>query len=216
MHTFSAGRRHTVLLRSDGAAVACGDNEEGGCDLPELEEGTIYTQVVAGCGHTILLRSDGAAVACGRNDWGQCNLPAMEEGTTYVQVAAGMVHTVVLRSDGETVVRGCNEQGQCNVPALEAGVYIISSSQPDLVVQLFIKAVAGTIEVDCRNLSGEQLASWIVPDKASHVKQCIQQELAPIYQRLFVVLPDGRLVGAKLTWQHLWCELSMPAYYNEL
>ena len=30
----SAGAFHTVLLRSDGAAVACGINEEGQCKIP--------------------------------------------------------------------------------------------------------------------------------------------------------------------------------------
>ena len=34
-----ASWRHTVLLRSDGCAVACGRNDEGQCNIPPLEEG---------------------------------------------------------------------------------------------------------------------------------------------------------------------------------
>ncbi|CAK0865420.1 unnamed protein product [Prorocentrum cordatum] len=34
---------HTVLLRSDGAAVACGNNSFGQCDCPALVEGFVYT-----------------------------------------------------------------------------------------------------------------------------------------------------------------------------
>merc|ERR1712194_719284 len=34
---------HTVLLRSDGTAVAFGDNEDGQCDLKALNEGLAYT-----------------------------------------------------------------------------------------------------------------------------------------------------------------------------
>merc|ERR1712232_1441652 len=79
----SAGEYHTVLLRSDGTAVACGQNGDGQCDLPSLEEGQTYAQVSAGKYHTVLLRSDGTAVACGRNGDGQCDLPSLEEGQAY-------------------------------------------------------------------------------------------------------------------------------------
>jgi len=67
----SAGDNHTVILRSDGCAVACGKNLYGQCDIPPLKEGIIYTQVSAGLNHTVLLQSDGQAVACGKNDYGQ-------------------------------------------------------------------------------------------------------------------------------------------------
>ena len=67
----AAGRCHTVLLRSDGQAVACGSNSDGQCSMPLLDEGTSYSQVSAGWYHTVLLRSDGQAVACGSNSNGQ-------------------------------------------------------------------------------------------------------------------------------------------------
>merc|ERR1712087_755180 len=38
----SAGECHTVLLRSDGAAVACGYNGGGQCNLPSMEDGFFY------------------------------------------------------------------------------------------------------------------------------------------------------------------------------
>ncbi|CAK0800355.1 unnamed protein product, partial [Prorocentrum cordatum] len=79
----AAGGRHTVLLRSDGTAVACGDNDDGQCVLPALPAGLTYTQVAAGGRHAVLLRSDGTAVACGWNDDGQCDLPALPAGLTY-------------------------------------------------------------------------------------------------------------------------------------
>ena len=74
----SAGGRHTVLLRSDGRAVAFGMNGYGQCDLPPLEEGMSYTQVSAGRYHTVLLRSDGSAVACGWNNFGQCEILSLK------------------------------------------------------------------------------------------------------------------------------------------
>ena len=78
----SAGENHTVLLRSDGNAVACGQNSVGQCTIPLLDDGMSYTQVSAGFEHTVLLRSDGRAVACGAS--GRCNLPTPDPGTWYV------------------------------------------------------------------------------------------------------------------------------------
>merc|ERR1719265_1262394 len=38
----SAGEYHTVLLRSDGRAVACGANHRGQHNIPELKDGMMY------------------------------------------------------------------------------------------------------------------------------------------------------------------------------
>eukprot|EP00929_Paragymnodinium_shiwhaense_P071787 TRINITY_DN36460_c0_g1_i2.p1 TRINITY_DN36460_c0_g1~~TRINITY_DN36460_c0_g1_i2.p1 ORF type:complete len:248 (-),score=26.48 TRINITY_DN36460_c0_g1_i2:185-928(-) len=112
---------HTVLLRSDGVALACGRNTYGQCDIPTLPaDGSrvTYRQVAAGWLHTVLLRSDGSVVACGDDTHGQCCIPALDGGLTYVQVAAGDGYTVLLRSDGSAVACGRNTFRQCNIPAL--------------------------------------------------------------------------------------------------
>eukprot|EP00435_Cladocopium_sp_Y103_P058628 s1077_g20.t1 len=82
----SAGGGHTVLLRSDGNAVAIGDNGVGQCNIPPLDEGLEYTLSSAGGSHTVLLRSDANAVATaiGDNDQGQCNIPSPEPGVGYI------------------------------------------------------------------------------------------------------------------------------------
>ena len=72
-----------MLLRSDGTAVANGDNDFGQCDLPALVAGLTYTQVAAGVYHSVLLRSDGTAVANGANECGQCDLSSLDAGLTY-------------------------------------------------------------------------------------------------------------------------------------
>ena len=76
----------TLLLRSDGTAVACGDNSSGEFEIPALDEGISYIQVSAGTYHSVLLRSDGHAVACGSNTEGQCNIPPLDKGLRYTQV----------------------------------------------------------------------------------------------------------------------------------
>jgi alpha-tubulin suppressor-like RCC1 family protein len=93
----SAGVCHTVLLRSDGGAIAKGNIEDGQCDIPPLDDGLAYTKVAAGRGHTVLLCSDGSAVAIGENDFGQCNIPPLvSTDMRYTQVSAGYLHTVLL------------------------------------------------------------------------------------------------------------------------
>ena len=82
------------------------------------------------------------------------------------------------------------------------------SLQPDFVVQLFIEAAGDTFQAICRDLSGEQLASFIVPDNLVLVKQSIEKLTRPGFRRLCVVLPEGRLVTSQLTWQHLLSELA--------
>ena len=90
----SAGMYHTVLLRSDGVAMACGGNSFRQCNIPHLEDRMTYTQVSAASMHTVLLRSDGVAVACGFNLVGQCNIPPSDPGTWYaadVSVGSNLV-----------------------------------------------------------------------------------------------------------------------------
>ena len=85
----SAGGFHTVLLRSDGCAVACGRNIERQCDIPALVKGISYVQVSGGQYHTVLLQSDVHVGVCGSNDYGQCNVPDLDEDTTYLHISAG-------------------------------------------------------------------------------------------------------------------------------
>merc|ERR1712172_394690 len=112
-----------------------------------------------------------------------------EEDATYTQVSAGDCHTVLLRSDGTAVACGANGVGQCRIPAPEDGVFFVptSLSTPDLVVQLWFDTSAGILEAVCRDLSGEQLASWILPEEAMLVKQSIATVLMPGCRRLCVV-----------------------------
>ena len=61
----SAGMDHTVLLRSDGVAVACGMNCFGQCDIPSLPKRMTYNYpgFVRRNANSTTLRSDGKAVA---------------------------------------------------------------------------------------------------------------------------------------------------------
>ena len=112
----SCGDRHVVILRSDGRALATGNNDYGQCDVPELVGGETYTQAAAGGDHTVLLSSDGMAIAIGR-DWprggrsrrgGWADLPPPEHGKWYTHVAAGTdaLTGLVQNDDMFVLVRG--------------------------------------------------------------------------------------------------------------
>jgi len=124
----AAGDFHTVLIRSDGDAVAFGRYDHGQCDVPELPPGTQYVVAAAGRCRTILIRSDGDAVAFGRNGYGQCDVPELPPGTQYVVAAAGDFHTVLIRSDGDAVAFGWNDYGQCDVPELPPGTQYVDAA----------------------------------------------------------------------------------------
>ena len=76
----SAGQNRSVLLRSDGCAVACGAKVFFQCNTPPLDQGVTYTQVSAGNNFTVLLRSDGHADAVGTNSYGQCDISPLDDG----------------------------------------------------------------------------------------------------------------------------------------
>ncbi|CAE7266163.1 HERC4 [Symbiodinium natans] len=121
------GLEHSVLLLSDGDAVAFGRNSYGQCEIPELPDeeedpaASRYIGASAGISHTALLRSDGQAVVFGSTSSGECQVPELPAGTSYVQVVAGYTFTLLLRSDGVAVAFGDNSAGQCNLPELLEG-----------------------------------------------------------------------------------------------
>ena len=108
----AAGDRNTIGLKSDGTAVAVGDNWWGQCDVGDW---TDIIQVAAGYIHTVGLKSDGRVVALGNNWYGQCDVSGW---TDIVQVAAGEWHTVGVKSDGTVIAVGRNDYGQCDVGGL--------------------------------------------------------------------------------------------------
>eukprot|EP00438_Fugacium_kawagutii_P025692 Skav203439 [mRNA] locus=scaffold1836:287214:287858:- [translate_table: standard] len=190
---------HTILLRSDGSVVACGDNEEGQCDIPTLHEGLSYTDISAGTAHTVLLRSDGDVVACGDNEEGQCNIPLLDQGLSYTQVSAGEFHTVLLRSDGGVVACGDSGEGQCDIPSLEPRLSYVSDMPLDraVAVQLDFDSSGDAIVLVCSNLAGEEKLRFNVrgSDLAWETHKRLAVELNANLQSLRVVMPDGQLLA---------------------
>ena len=72
--------QHTVILRSDGDAVAFGLDDHGQCSVPPLPSGVRYVNAAVGGLHTVLLNDNGRAVCFGYNADGQCDAPAPPPG----------------------------------------------------------------------------------------------------------------------------------------
>lgn len=116
-----SGDGHTILLRSDGAAIAVGRNDFGQTNIPTLPDSVTYTDVAAWTYNTILVRSDGTAIGLGANV-AQIHIPALPAGVFYTGAAMGPFHSMLLRSDGTAIGVGSNSYGQLNVPVLPDGV----------------------------------------------------------------------------------------------
>ncbi|CAK0885384.1 unnamed protein product [Prorocentrum cordatum] len=183
------------MLRSDGAAVACGGNMTGECDVPALVAGFAYTHVAAGEQHTVLLRSDGTAVACGLNDHGQCDLPALASDLAYTHASGGYQHTVLLRSDGTAVACGSNRHGQCHFPALVAGLtYTAHLLLPVLLLQASLDGAA----MRFATLGGlERLRIEARPSaRLADIYEQLVADQCPEVWRVDAVLPGGQLLSS--------------------
>jgi len=117
---------HVLAIRSSGAVVAFGIQNEGAFVPPTLGP---VSKVAAGGGHSMALRPDGTVTCWGQN-WhffsgGQCDVP---EGLTGVsEIAAGGYHSVALRTNGTVACWGRNDSGQSTVPAGLSGVVAIAA-----------------------------------------------------------------------------------------
>ncbi|HEX5053269.1 MAG TPA: hypothetical protein VFZ65_15950 [Planctomycetota bacterium] len=112
---------HLLLLRSDGVAVATGNNTYGEATVPALPSGVSVVDISASPVRSGLLLSDGSIRLFGRNDYGQNNIPTLPAGVTFTALMVQRDFTLALRSDGWIEAFGRNDVGQCNVPPLPAG-----------------------------------------------------------------------------------------------
>ena len=115
----SAGDAHAVALRSDGVAVAWGQNSSGQTTLPTVPPGVVVLQVQAGNYATLLRLSNGTIVGSG---WpAYVTVPPLPPGLIYRRLWGGSGHVVALRSDGSFVAWGNKASGQLLIPAPPAG-----------------------------------------------------------------------------------------------
>lgn len=125
----AVGFFHTVGLKSDGAAIAAGRNQEGQCDVSGWSD---LVAIDCGAYHTVGLKSDGTVVAAGRNSEGQCDVSGWSGITAIVCTDYG---TLGLKSDGTVVSAGFRDDstlsGWRGVAHLGGGSYAVCAVTTD-------------------------------------------------------------------------------------
>lgn len=95
----SAGRYHSLALRSNGTVVAWGDNRYGQADVPDDLANVIA--IAAGYRHSLALKADGSVVAWGGE---YNNLVDIPDGLNdVVSIIADDNYSLALQSDGTVV-----------------------------------------------------------------------------------------------------------------
>lgn len=143
----AAGGAHVVAVRSDGAAVAWGDNSYGQANVPGGLSNLV--DVAAGMWFSLGLRADGTVVGWGGNVYGEQRMPAGL--SNVVSVVARQFHGLALRADGTAAAWGYNGYGEGSIPE---GLSNVTSLAAGYFHNLALKA-DGTIVAWGNNNSGQ-------------------------------------------------------------
>jgi hypothetical protein len=117
----ACGENHSLALRSDGAIVAWGLNDDGQCDVPQPNTGYLAIaaagDVVSGHGLSFAVNSSGSILVWGHNPLGYFDVP--EPNIDFVSVSAGPYRAVGIKADGRAVHWGV--PGSCEPPEPNSG-----------------------------------------------------------------------------------------------
>lgn len=133
IRALAAGWTHSLFLKADGTAWACGDNRSGQFGDGTVLNRSIPVQVMSGVkaisagggqgsglySHSLFLKTDGSVWASGFNDFGELGDGTTTNRSSSVQVmtgiqaiSAGATHSLFLKSNGSVWACGYNFYGQ--------------------------------------------------------------------------------------------------------
>jgi hypothetical protein len=123
--SISAGRAHSLALKSDGTVLSWGiDYATGGNNpTPSAVVGASnIVAIAAGGDHSLALKSDGTMLSWGHDDTGQlgdgtvapynATPSTVNSASNIVAIAAGGSHSLALKSDGSMLSWGSDSSGQ--------------------------------------------------------------------------------------------------------
>jgi len=155
----SAGKDHTVGLKSDGTVVACGDSSYDICNVNGWRN---IIAVSAGHCQIVGLKADGTVVAVGNSYNGNCNV---DDWRNIIAVSAGWYHTVGLKVDGTVVAVGGNTRyasgfptreihcGQCDVSGWRDIIAVSAGCSHTVGLKVDGTVVAAPVGFGYRNVS---------------------------------------------------------------
>ena len=155
----SAGRSHTVGLKSDGTLVAVGNNNSNCCDISDWSD---IVAIDASEEITAGIKSDGTVLLAG-------NTFPLEDAENWNDIISigvqGGYHRFIagLKSDGTVVATGYNEYGQCdvsewqNVVSISVGAGYTIGLKADGTV---VAAGVGVENGNCPYSGGERLKGY--------------------------------------------------------
>ena len=158
--------------------VACGDNYQGQCDIPALEDGAAYTFASAGEDHSALLRSDGTAVVfgCFKTDFSSfgpavVNGPPLPDNVFFVHPFAtqpiDFIVQLVFHANED-----CKSVSAHGMTGETLAFWLVRDSQTLALVNPSVALALSRLQ-------------------------------RPIYGRLRVVLPDSSIASQQLIWKDL-------------
>ena len=155
----SAGRSHTVSLKSDGTLVAVGNNNSHCCDISDWSD---IVAIDASEEVTAGIKSDGTVLLAGytyplwdAENWNDIISIGVQGG--YHRFIAG------LKSDGTVVATGYNEYGQCDVSEWQNVVSISVGAGYTIGLKADGTVVAAGVGVEngkCPYSGGERLKGY--------------------------------------------------------
>ncbi len=105
----TAGRDHTIGLKSDGKIIIAGNIQGKQQDIQNWEN---MKAISSGGDHVVGLKTDGSVVAMGDNKYGTY---AMSDWKNIKAISAQYNHIAGLRENGTVLAVGTNHYGECNV-----------------------------------------------------------------------------------------------------
>ncbi len=128
----SAGRDHSLAIKTDGTLWAWGRNNSGQLGISnEVDKNTpvkigedTYIAISAGGDHSLAIKTDGTLWAWGGNSSGQLgdvtntasSIPVpVSIGNTYTAISAGRDHSLAIKTDGTLWAWGLNNRGQLGI-----------------------------------------------------------------------------------------------------
>jgi len=135
----AGGGGFSLVLRTNGAVTAWGENSFGQTNVPSPAATTLVAAIAAGGYHSVALKENGTVVTWGRNNVGQTNTPSIltAGNATLNAIAAGDSHSLALKGTGAPVIT-CQPLDQITSAGSNANFAVLATGSGVLFYSWFL------------------------------------------------------------------------------